>query len=367
MTPTRPSPEERLRAALEFEAQRVEISPDALGEIRTRIRRRSWWTAWRAALGGGAVAAVAGGAAVAVLVAGPAGPPPDTAPLPPVVPSPARPAPPTTEPTAAPTTGPPTLPPVTPGFPVWVGTPAVYFVGPDRLVTEAGERIERPRLYREFPFLRLGDTSLAGRTRAALDAMFVRTPADPDYTSAWPSDARVRSVRVDESTVIVDLTGAGDAVARTLPAESARIAVQQLVWTATAASRARSVRLLFDGRPAGLLFGHVPGDGDLRRAPQLEVAAPVWLIEPQAGRALAQRFTAHVAGSVFEATAVLRVRQGDRIVAERTITLDAGPPQRGEAKVTLTLPPGTYVVEAYATSAVDGSVQHLDDHTITVR
>jgi hypothetical protein len=361
------TPEDSLRRALEHEAARVEVSPDALGEIRARIRRRSWWTAWRTALGGGAVAAVAGGAAVAVLTAGPASPPPDTAPEPPVVTSPARPAPPTTGPTTGPTAGPTTLPPVKPGLPVFVGTPAVYFVGPDRLVTEAGERIERPRLYREFPFLRLGDTTPAGRTRAAVDAMFVRPPADPDYASAWPSDARVRSVRVDESTVTVDLTGAEDAVARTLPAESARIAVQQLVWTATAASGARSVRLLFDGRPAAVLFGHVAGDGDLRRAPQLEVAAPVWLIEPQAGRVLAQRFTAHVAGSVFEATAVLRVRQGDRVVVERTITLDAGLPRRGEAKVTLTLPPGTYVVEAYAASAVDGGVQHLDDHTITVR
>ena len=30
----------------------------------------------------------------------------------------------------------------------------------------------------------------------------------------------------------------------------------------------------------------------------------------------------------------------------------------------LTLPPGTYLVEAYALSAADGSVQHLDDHTV---
>jgi hypothetical protein len=364
------TPEDSLRRALEHEAARVEVSPDALGEIRARIRRRSWRTAWRAALGGGAVAAVAGGAAVAVLMAGPASPPPDTAPEPPVVTSPARPAPPTTGPTAGPTAGPTTAPPVGRGLPVQVGAPAVYFVGPDRLVTEGGERIERPRLYREFIVVRVGDNSPAARTRAAVDAMFGRTPADPDYTSAWPADARVRSVRIDGSTVTVDLTGAGDAVARTLPAQSARIAVQQLVWTATGESRARSVRLLFDGRPAGLLFGHVPGDGDLRRTSQLDVAAPVWLIEPQAGRALAQRFTAHVAGSVFEATVRLRVRLGSatgRVVVDRTITLDAGPPGRGEARVTLTLPPGTYVVEAFAPSAVDGSVQHLDDHTITVR
>jgi hypothetical protein len=34
--------------------------------------------------------------------------------------------------------------------------------------------------------------------------------------------------------------------------------------------------------------------------------------------------------------------------------------------VTLTLAPGQYVVEAYEVSMRDGSVQHLDDHDVTV-
>jgi hypothetical protein len=61
------------------------------------------------------------------------------------------------------------------------------------------------------------------------------------------------------------------------------------------------------------------------------------------------------------------VRMGRTVVTEKVITLSEGGPARGEARITLTLAPGTYVLELYALSADDGSVQHLDDHTVTVR
>jgi hypothetical protein len=61
------------------------------------------------------------------------------------------------------------------------------------------------------------------------------------------------------------------------------------------------------------------------------------------------------------------VRQGDVVIDERVLTLSIGAPARGEAKLTLTLAPGEYTLEAYTISAADGSVQHLDDHVVTVR
>jgi hypothetical protein len=331
MTPEQMSPENVLRRALEHEAARVEISPDALDEIRARTSRRSWLAAWRVPLAGTAVAALAGGVTATVLVAGPAGPPPDLSPnpSPPAVTTPTVPTPAVSEP--APPAPPPTSAPPGLGSTGLVAILPVYYVGPDRLTTEAGERVERPRLYREFAHLDALDRSPAAMTRAAVDAMFRRPPADPDYASAWPAQARVRSTRIDGDTVTVDLAGAGDAVGRTLPAERARVAVQQLVWTATAASGAPAVRLLLDGRPAGTLFGHVPGGGALRRAPLIEVVAPVWLIEPQDGGSALRQLTVHVAGSVFEATVRLQVRRGSStgtVVVDRTITLDAGRPPR---------------------------------------
>jgi hypothetical protein len=319
-------------------------------------------------LSGGAVAAVAGGVAAVALLAGPGNPP--------VVAPTAAPG--ATAPTPSPGAGATTAAPAgTPGTatssraPIGSGTQraslAVYYVGVDRFVGEGGTQSERPRLFREFRRLAAGDGSPAARTRAAVEAMLSADPADPDYARAWPDQAGVRDVRADGSTVTVDLSGAGEAGTTTLDSERALIAVQELVWTATAASGEPGVRLLLDGVAPDLLWGHVAGDEVLRRAPMVDVAAPVWLIAPQQGAVVGREVDVHVAGFVFEATAQLRVRRGEEVVAERVLTLSAGGPAQGEANVTLTLAPGTYVIEAYELSAVDGSVQHLDDHTVTVR
>jgi hypothetical protein len=189
------------------------------------------------------------------------------------------------------------------------------------------------------------------------------TARDPDYSSPWPAGTRIRDVRISGDTVIVDLamTSAGQADQQT-----ARIAVQQLVWTATAVSGKPGVRLLVDGASVSTLWGSVPVGGVLRRAPAQDTLALVWLISPQDGDRVGRTLTVHLYGSVFEATISLRVRQGSRIVTEQPVTVDAGPPAFGEATVTLTLAPGRYVLEAYEASARDGSVQHLDDHDVTV-
>ncbi len=106
----------------------------------------------------------------------------------------------------------------------------------------------------------------------------------------------------------------------------------------------------------------------LQQAPAVEVLAPVWLIEPHQGAAVGKTFTVHVAGIVFEATMRVRVRSSSgQIVKDQTITLDNGAPAQGEATLQLTLPSGRYTVEAFFLSARDGSVQGMDDHSITVK
>jgi hypothetical protein len=171
---------------------------------------------------------------------------------------------------------------------------------------------------------------------------------DPDYTSAWPAGTGVRGVTVEGSTVTVDLTAA--------PPDG--IAAQQLVWTVAAAVGGDpQVRLRHDGRDVETL----------RKAAAIDTLGALWLIDPQHGATVARTFEVHAAGTAFEATALLTVRMGKTVVTEKVLTLSAGPPARGEARITLTLAPGTYVLELYATSAADGSVQHLDDHTVTVR
>jgi hypothetical protein len=291
--------EDVIRRALEAEASTVEVRPDALGTIRDRIgARRRWSRRWLPAL----AAATATAAAVAVGVATLGRPvPPEPPPNPPAATSP-----------AAPTV--PRLP--------------VYYVGPD------------DRLVREYHAAAAG--SLADRIRTAVTAMLGDAPVDPDYRTAWPAGVDVRGVTVDGDVATVDLTaGPPDAVAR-----------EQLVWTVTAVTDGDVVRLRVDGGPAG---------EPLTRGAALDVLAPVWLVDPQAGSVNPSRMEVYVWAVAADATVQVRVTQGGRVVHEGPVRLDEAAPQRGEGRATLPeLPPGEYTVEAYT---ADGS----DGHDVTVR
>jgi hypothetical protein len=330
--------EDVLRRILEAEAAKVEVRPDALSAIRARTVRRARWRPFGAI----AFTAATATAATLVVVALAARPAPDdrTAPDPGAVTAPAPQA--TTPATSAPPTSAPVAPPPSKSSPpsgTSTASLAIYYVADDG---------GRPRLYREFHRLPAG-SSPAEKARAALGGMFAQESADdPDYTSAWPAGTVVRDVSVAGSTVTVDLSAA--------PPDD--VAAQQLVWTVAAAVGGDpQVRLRHDGRDVETL----------RKAAAVDTLGALWLIEPQQGVTVARTFDVHVAGTVFEATANLTVRKGRTVVTEKIITLSAGPPARGEARITLTLAPGTYVLELYAFSAADGSVQHLDDHTVTVR
>ena len=211
----------------------------------------------------------------------------------------------------------------------------MYYLGRSRL------------LYREFHPLPAGDGGPAARARAAVTAMLGGGALDPDYASAWPAGMTVRATSVDGDVVTVDLAGA---------AAPDAAATQELVWTATAASGTTGLRLLRDGRPAGS-----PPADVLRRDPAVDVLAPVWLIDPQQGAQVAATFDVYVAAIADDATVRLRVLDpAGHVVHEQSVPLDRGAPDQGQARLTLTLPAGSYTVEV----SVGGST---DDHSITVR
>jgi Sporulation and spore germination/Immunoglobulin-like domain of bacterial spore germination len=335
---TAPRPEDVLRQAFEAQAEQVQVSPDALQVIRSRVSRRRRTLAM--SLASLATAATASVAAVVVGLGSCL--PVDTA----------RPIPPG---------GPGSAPASTAATqPVSVRLP-VYYIGVVR---------SSPVLYREFHTHSLPEESLPLRIRAAVGDMLSVAPFDPDYSSSWPAGSAVRDVTLDGEIAVVDLSGAQ---ANTVDKQSAQMAVQQLVWTVTgvAADRGvqlRGVRLLLDGHPVGTLWGQVPTGGDLTRAAALNTLARVWLISPQEGDTVPGTFDAHIGGAVYEATAQLRARDaGGSVVWEKVVTLSIGAPQRGEAHVSVTLPPGRYTLETFTISATDGSEQAHDNHTITVR
>lgn len=385
--------EDVLRRILEAEAAKVEVRPDALPAIRRRIAaRRPWYQRGLryergagyqrepnpSARGFGALVAVAASvAAIAVGVVSCLPPAPVEPPTPAdtnpsatlVTPTPGpgvtTPGTATLTPSPAATVPGPAGPTPAPGRSATIGAPpgggvvasvAVYYQGDDQ---------GRPRLYREFHRLSVGDGSAAARVTTAVREMLAgRTAADPDYGSGWPSSAVVRGVHVTDGVAVVDLSGAA---ANSADDAEAELAVQQLVWTATAVSGVTGVRVRSDGAPVERLWGRIDVSGTLRRAPAVDVLAPVWLVSPQHGSSVGRTLQVHVAGIVFEATAHLRIRQNGRTVTERVLTLSIGAPQQGETRLDVTLPPGTYVLEAYEISAADGSELHLDDHIVTVR
>ena len=331
--------EEIVRQAFEAQAARVEPSPDALSTIRQRIQH-SHRLKRRVAVGLASVSSAAVVSVAAVLAGVASCSPAPTTPPPP--------------PPGASTTGQPTQTAVPS-----VARVPVYYLGTAR------NRLALYREYHEVSFV----NGLAGRVDAAVTEMLRGEPVDPDYSSAWPSGATVRGVRIEGGVAVVDL---GGIASNSVGAETAGMTVEQLVWTVTAVaadagSPLDGVRLLVDGSTRTDLWGHVPIGDTLRRGNALDTQAPVWLIEPQQGDTVEPTFRVHIDGAVFEATAVLRVRDANgTIVDERSVMLSMGAPARGDAFVELTLPPGRYTLEAFYYSAADGSVQGIDDHEITV-
>lgn len=330
--------EQTLRQILAAEAESVEVAPDALNVIRGRIARRRarWWRSWRPSglallsfTGGTAVVAAA---AVALALA--------QAPDKPRVPQ-------------APA-GPPSVAQLPPSANV-----PVYYLGD----TSAGIR-----LFREYHPVPADGTDPVARTRAALQAMLTTdSPADPDYRTPW-GNARVASVRIEGDTVLVDLTG----VPQTRPADP-RMAVQQLVWTATAAgagsgaSAATGLRLTVDGRTLPTLWGQAVA-GRLERAARTDVQAPVWLIDPQQGAQVGGTFAVYVAATAPGGTVQLLVTPagGGPVVKTEQVTLSAAAPQLGEAHLSVALPPGHYLVTAYLPGPSGGPGPDADGHEITV-
>ena len=136
-------------------------------------------------------------------------------------------------------------------------------------------------LYREFR--NLAPTGNIAET--ALTAMLNVAPLDPDFTSWW---APVSGVRVDQvdNTVIVSLPAS--AFARAENPTQGRVAIEQLVYTVTAAigdsEDKLSVQVLMDGQSS--LPANFPAATSWKRD-GLRPLAPLWITSPTNGASVA--------------------------------------------------------------------------------
>jgi hypothetical protein len=250
-----------------------------------RAGRRPW--AWAGA--GAVLATAATVAAVTVLSPGPATTPdsdpgftgrtpagPSAAPSPTATPDPT----PTSDPTGTPA-------PTTAAAPA-TGALPVYYVG----ATSRG-----PRLFREFAPSR----GVGGLVEAVEDAVLGRS-ADPDYTSGWPAGTFLQHAQLSGGVLAVDLGGPVETRPGAMSAAAARLAVQQLVYTAQAAVQDRiPVTFLVDGRPAARLLG-VDTSAPVAEAAQDDVLAQVQVDDPADGLTVGSRFTVRGRAAAFEAT-----------------------------------------------------------------
>ena len=225
------------------------------------------------------------------------------------------------------------------------------------------------RLYREFRTV----PDAGGAVASAVRAMTRLAPLDPDYMTPWRPASRM-TVSQRGTTITVDLSA--DAFSNhDVGSEVAATAIQQLVYTATAAAYqngtpATTVTITEDGRPADV-WGVVRIGTPTRRAPLLDVQAQAWVTSPRNGdvrKAGVVTFTGY--GTSFEATFSWVVRtRGGAVVARGTAMGGTGTGGFGSLSFTARLAPGTYTVTLSTDdpSGGEGAGPATDDKTFTVR
>lgn len=236
----------------------------------------------------------------------------------------------------------------------------VYYLGRDG---------GRWALFREFHRRTLPDTTTA-RLQLALDEATMRQAVvDPDLTSPWLPRTEPLKVTRSADLVTVDVPAA-EAQAGGRTAEQARLAVQQLVWTASAVTQDAhlGVRVLIGGAP-GVLFGHEPvGDVVHRTLPSYEVLGSVWVEAPDEGQTVGSPVTVRGSACVFEAALSWELTRSGVPVSTGHTTASSGCPQRGAWQVALgSLAPGTYTFRAYEAPASGSGPDREDTRTFVVR
>jgi hypothetical protein len=229
----------------------------------------------------------------------------------------------------------------------------VYFVGP------VGDTKQTYRLYREY----LRGTVPAGggdanRVEAAVGLALNAQPfSNTDgYLQPW-SGTRVTAASVTPEAIEVQLSGPG---ADGFDAETQRLAVQELVWTAQAAiQKTLPVRFeVADGSTK--LFGSISTDQDFTRPPSdrlYEDVAPIWITSPGRDQVLPATKPVVVKGLaiVFEAHLNWQLERGTTQVSTGNAMASIGGPSQGDYSFSLgRLPAGDYSIRVFAMSMEDG-------------
>ncbi|MET1086779.1 MAG: GerMN domain-containing protein [Arthrobacter sp.] len=222
-------------------------------------------------------------------------------------------------------------------------------------------------LYREFREVPEQENPV---TRA-LRAMMSDKPLDPDFFTPWQNPRQLATSISGKDVITVDVSE--DAFNSNLDADMAARAIQQLVYTATAAAASSGlvdsgqqirVRILVDGHTDYLAFNHIQLGSLMGRTAGL--VAPVWIIDPQENVEVANgsvkitgRSTAPGGKLRWQ---ILKSENGNKepfLTGEATAAAD--PAQAGVFTLALTLPTGDYELRVAQIPNSDGPPNGSED------
>ena len=364
---------QRLRGALSAEADLIEPGHDGLRQIKERIAAGEGRSGGRGPgglylplLAAAAAVLVAAGATFGIIVAQrqPVQPSGHGTALPTTTPTQPR------TPTQTPT---PTLTSTTTRSTTTTSSDEQRTSGPDAgpgllpVYWVAGATDGSVHLYREFYPDPVEATTASKRVNVALERMLAGEPRDPDYSSPWrpaPVDATVT-----DAQITVDLDA--KAIAPKVQGAFAEAAIQQLVYTATAAAGTadppRTVLILVDGRAGATAWGislAVPLSRDSY------AVAPVWVIAPEEGsRQAPGRVTVSGAGRGYEGQLRWQITDADGRTVADGVAQGGSAAQLVPFSFKVALDPGRFTVAVWSPSAKDETdpMPFVDTKAFTVR
>lgn len=198
-------------------------------------------------------------------------------------------------------------------------------------------------------------SDLEARVAVSIEALLsIVTPFDPDLFTSVPAATTLRSLRIEDGTVIVDLDG-GIIGSSGASAQEITFA-QQLAHTALLEPELTEVRLLIDGSPITELWGHLDWSSPLSADPF--ALSPVTIATPVFGAEVAPgELAVEGRATVFEATVLVRVEREDgSVLVEGFVTATEGGPGRGDWSWSVDLEePGLYRIVAGASDPSGGT------------
>jgi hypothetical protein len=214
------------------------------------------------------------------------------------------------------------------------------------------------RLYRTF-------IGIKGRpAEEAVRQMTTQKADDPDYQSPW-AGAQVSSVTRSDAGVTVDFKALPR---KKLEPAVADLAVQQLVYTVQGALNDATVpiQVTEQGRLSSSLFG-VDFRQPLGRAQASDVQALVWILAPTNGAVVSAPVTVTGTAAAFEAQVNWRAMNLKTKATVSSYTMTKEGQKFSSFTFTPKLTAGTWVIEAYLVSSVDGKITDTDSKLIFVK